>query len=361
MKAGRTLSEVAAEIERQAETKHDYIADTRQLRLEDDGHTLSLDGHGIFQTKDLALTQIGAHAGIPVPYMRRMQTEAPELLARNVNHWFQAKPAQRMVRTLDGGARAFLSSRYARIDNLEVAHTVLPVLAEIGRKFGGMEVVSSEVTDHRLYLKAVFPSLRAEITNTRRVGDFVEAGILISNSEVGLGAVSVKAFARFLACLNGMTRDGGGAWKHVGRRADESEEIYALLTDEAKAADDKALLLKLRDTVAATLDRSQFDAWVHKIQHTTEQQIEGDVPAAVEALAKTLTLRQDEKSSVLRHLIEGGDLSRFGLMNAVTRTAEDVESYDRATELEALGGAVVDLNARDWHLISTARPLAMAA
>jgi CRP-like cAMP-binding protein len=45
--------------------------------------------------------------------------------------------------------------------------------------------------------------------------------------------------ARFLACLNGMTRDGGGAWKHVGRRADESEEIYALLTDEAKAAADK--------------------------------------------------------------------------------------------------------------------------
>jgi hypothetical protein len=230
MKIGRTLSEVAAEIERQAQTKHDYIADTRQLRLDDDGHTLALDGHGIFETKDLALTQIGAHAGIPVPYMRRMQTEAPALLARNVNHWFQAKPAQRMVRTLDGGARAFLSSRYARIDNLEVVETVLPVLSQVADRHGGMEVVSTEVTENRLYIKTVFPMLR-----------------------------------------------------------------------------------------------------------------------------------QDEKSSVLRHLIEGGDLSRFGLMNAVTRTAEDVASYDRATELEALGGAVVDLTARDWHLISTASPLAVAA
>ena len=45
-------------------------------------------------------------------------------------------------------------------------------------------------------------------------------------------------------------------------------------------------------------------------------------------------------------------------MNAVTRTAEDVESYDRASELEALGGAVVDLHARDWQQIATARPLA---
>jgi len=44
MKIGRTLSEVAAEIERQAQTKHGYIADTGQLRLDDDGHTLALDG-----------------------------------------------------------------------------------------------------------------------------------------------------------------------------------------------------------------------------------------------------------------------------------------------------------------------------
>ena len=92
MKAGRTLSEVAAEIERQAETKHDYIADTRQLRLDDDGHTLSLDGHGIFQTKDLALAQIGAHAGIPVPYMRRMQTEAPSCLPATLIIGFRPSP-----------------------------------------------------------------------------------------------------------------------------------------------------------------------------------------------------------------------------------------------------------------------------
>jgi len=63
MKIGRTLSEVAAEIERQAQTKHDYIADTRQLALADDGKTLSLTGNGTFQLRDLALQQIGGHSG----------------------------------------------------------------------------------------------------------------------------------------------------------------------------------------------------------------------------------------------------------------------------------------------------------
>jgi hypothetical protein len=33
MKTGRTLAELAAEIERQAQTKHDYIADTRRMHI----------------------------------------------------------------------------------------------------------------------------------------------------------------------------------------------------------------------------------------------------------------------------------------------------------------------------------------
>jgi len=71
MKSGRTLSEVAAEIERQARTKQDYVADTRQLRLAEEGRTLLFGGYGAFATKDLALTQIGAHAGRNRPPGRR--------------------------------------------------------------------------------------------------------------------------------------------------------------------------------------------------------------------------------------------------------------------------------------------------
>ena len=64
---------------------------------------------------------------------------------------------------------------------------------------------------------------------------------------------------------------------------------------------------------------------------------------AVEVLSNRLSLTQDEQSSVLRHLIEGGDLSQYGLINAVTRAAEDAKSYDRATELEMAGATVLDL------------------
>ena len=72
-------------------------------------------------------------------------------------------------------------------------------------------------------------------------------------------------------------------------------------------------------------------------------------------LSNRLSLTQDEQSSVLRRLIEGGDLSQYGLINAVTRTAEDAKSYDRATELEMAGATVLDLKPTEW------RDLALAA
>jgi hypothetical protein len=42
----------------------------------------------------------------------------------------------------------------------------------------------------------------------------------------------------------------------------------------------------------------------------TERKLEGDVTKAVEVLSNRLSLTRDEQSSVLGHLIEGGDSSQ---------------------------------------------------
>jgi hypothetical protein len=347
MKYGRSLVEIATEIQRQAQSKQDFIASTKQLAMLEDGKTVAVENIGTFPVADLALTQIGERTGIPAKYLRRMQAEAPRLLASNVNHWFTQTPERRMVRTLDGSLRAFLSDRYMRVDNTDVAEAVLPVLHQTE----GLRILSTEVTEHRLYLKASSTLVIGEI-KSRRVGDLVEAGVMITNSEVGLGAIRVTPFAHFLVCLNGMTREGGARWNHIGRHADERDDVYALLSDEAKQADDRALLLKVRDTLKAALDPARFQHWLLRVQSTTSNRIEGDVTKAVEALSNKLALTNGEQSSVLKHLIEGGDLSQYGLMNAVTRTAEDAPSYDRASELEAAGAVVLDLRPTEWRELS---------
>ena len=51
---------------------------------------------------------------------------------------------------------------------------------------------------------------------------------------------------------------------------------------------------------------------------------------------------------MLRHLITAGDLSGYGLVNAVTHYSQDVDDYDRATEFESLGGKLIELPAPEW-------------
>jgi hypothetical protein len=65
---------------------------------------------------------------------------------------------------------------------------------------------------------------------------------------------------------------------------------------------------------------------------------------AIELITKKFNLTQNENSNVLSHLIQGGDLSSWGLGNAVTRMAQDVHSYDRSTELEQIGYQIMQNN-----------------
>ena len=114
--------------------------------------------------------------------------------------------------------------------------------------------------------------------------------------------------------------------------------------------DSPAQVFALVDAAREPAELSLIDA----MSDQTRQFIKGDPVKAIQVLGEATVMSKDEQSSVLRHLIEGGDLSRFGLMNAVTRTAEDVQSYDRATEIETLGGRILDLAANDWQRIAEA-------
>lgn len=131
MKSGLTIVEMAQQIERQSKLKQDYLLDTRRLQVEPFGSQLYLhtfDDHDDplvepLEINQIAHRQIGTHLKIPAAYYDRMLSDYPELLAENVNSWFQREPTQRMVRTLDGTVRAFLSNRYRRIDNLDMKKT----------------------------------------------------------------------------------------------------------------------------------------------------------------------------------------------------------------------------------------------
>ncbi len=112
MKTGKTLTQLAQELERQSTTKKDFLANTSALEMTPVGElALESDTTHEFPITDHAHTQIAARLDIPAKYYNRMRNEALPLLAANVNEWFHSKPERRMVRTLDGRMRAFLSDR----------------------------------------------------------------------------------------------------------------------------------------------------------------------------------------------------------------------------------------------------------
>lgn len=355
MKAGKTLQELAAELERQQLAKKDLIVSTGVLSMDsrDDGRiALNVMGGQMIQHYDvgeIAHRQIGQFLKIPATYYDRMRREYPQLLTLNANGWFAKMPqSKRMLRTLDGTARALLSDRYRRIDNFEVASAVLPIIS----RMEGAGVESCELTDSRMYLKVVNPRVTAEI----KKGDIVQAGVLISNSEVGMGSVTVSPLIYRLVCSNGMIAEDGKLRKyHVGR-ANESREDFSIYRNETIEADDKAFLMKLEDSVKAAVDQARFAAIVDKLRESTEATFQPQqVQQVVELASKEYGFTDSESSGILGHLAAGGDLSLYGLANAVTRQAQDVASYDRSTELEATGYRIITMAPSLWRNLTKER------
>lgn len=367
MKTGRTLVELATELQRQAGSKKDYLADTRKLRFaagdaaEGGGAgTVVLEGvNGPMRLKATAHAQVAGALSIPKVYYDRLLASEPDLLAANVNRWLEKQPARKLVRTLDGEVRAFLSDGYRPLDNVELAEAVIPALHKLEA-----QVVSAEVTESRFYLKAVTPKVSEVVGKVRphqagdsigMIDDVIQAGVVVSNSEIGYGAMQVAAMTHRLVCLNGAIHEAAVRKAHIGRDAngfsalDDAREYFR---SETRAAADKAFFLQVQDAVGAMFDAAKFAQRIDSYRAAADRKIVKDVAEVVEVTAKKLLLNDAERVSVLDHLIRGGDLSQFGLANAVTRASADVESYDRATELEAAGGGIFLLPAHEWQRLA---------
>lgn len=347
MKYGRSLLHLAQELEQQLATKRDLIVPAPRMCCHTDDHggcKLVIEESsraGQYDITPLARRQLADKLKIPFAYFERMREEQPALLDRNVNTWLQHDRERRMIRMLDGKVRAILSDRYRRLDNYDLAEHVLPIL----HRLPDVQFVSVELTASKMYLKAVTPRLQAEMAP----GDVVQAGVAIMNSEVGHGTLSVQPLLYRLVCRNGLIAADRGLRKtHVGRLVASDEEAITVFADDTLAADDRAFFLKVRDVVEAAISEASFRQVAEKMQRTRGIRLTGDPVQSVEVLAHRYAFNEAERTGVLRHLIAEGDLSGYGLVNAVTDYSQEVEDYDRATEFEALGGKLIALSAGEW-------------
>lgn len=102
--------------------------------------------------------------------------------------------------------------------------------------------------------------------------------------------------------------------------------------------------------VKAALDQVKFDAMIKKLGDASKDVIEAtEVTEVIERVGKRFSFNEGERKGILGALIKDGDLTRYGLHSAVTRySQEEVVTYDRATEMERIGGDIIEMAGNDW-------------
>jgi hypothetical protein len=182
--------------------------------------------------------------------------------------------------------------------------------------------------------------------------DTISPGVEIANSEIGEGFAQINSLIYTRGCTNLMISGSVLRKRHVGSRAEVIEGAYEVLTEETKAVTDRAMLMQVRDVTKAAFEEAQVKALVSRLQGAAEQKIPvAKATEVVELAAKKFSWNESEQRGIFARLIEDGNFTRYGLVQATTRHSADVESYDRATELEHDGGKIADMEPKAFEAL----------
>ena len=369
------LQSLLVKVKDQERRKADFVADTSGLNFRTiDGETFVHSEQPGMATvssvcNDVAFGQVLAKADIDSRTGRRLQESYSDVLDLALNRIFTTEPKQVMLRTAEHSSgphvlRAFLSDKFKRFDNFDMLNAVVPVLAESDARW---EIVNASVTEKRMTLRLK----SAAITGSgASVGDLMALGLSICNSETGHGSAALAMLAWTLICLNGLQTAKKQRSAHLTSSQSESD-VWSVLTQDAKDADNAALSLKLRDVAANYSSRESFDDVLETFRSAAGDTLSAGTTAqaAVDQVGRVLQLTKKETASVLDGLFStmaqpgyvGAPVSRATLVNAVTAVGNDAAlrankiEADDVGEWERRGGRLLNLPASQWSSIASAQ------
>lgn len=338
MDSGMTYNKMVERVLEDERVKQDFIVPPNDLRMINDSTLIYGDSSGLL--KQTAHQNISQKLRIPAQFYNRMK-EVPGLRSHVVTELLHNQEKPMFVRELRGNVRALLSDKYKTIDNSEILTAASPVLRDMDIMFR-----SANITDERMYLQFTFPRMEGEVA----VGDVVQYGLTITNSEVGRGMVNVSPTIWRLVCSNGMIVRSEVRHRHVGKRMDGMED-YTVFSDETIVADQKAFRMKLQDTILATASEVKFDNIMAELRGAVGDKFDDPVKT-MKNVTKRFSLSQDEEDLMLGNLFEDRDRSRWSVINAVTAMAHKTEDANKAFEYEKLGSEILVLNKSQWSVIA---------
>jgi len=199
-----------------------------------------------------------------------------------------------------------------------------------------IRVVDAQLSDTHLFVKAVSKDLTDEI-HTLKGRDVVEGGVTIMNSEVGEGKYKIVPFIYVIRCKNGLMGEEEFAKIHLGKKKGEGLINWS---DKTLQASDKLLWFEITDVLKSVFSKKIFSSWVDKINNVATIEIK-EPELAINHIVKSYDIPKNKVNSLLMHFGKE-EPTPWGLSNAVTRLAQDMEDYDKQVEMEEVGRKILE-------------------
>jgi hypothetical protein len=140
--------------------------------------------------------------------------------------------------------------------------------------------------------------------------------------------------------------------RHIGAAIEGDGQVtYAEDTLEANL---KAIKLQLRDSMNDVVKSFKDGSFVEELQKSGDSSRVKEPAKAIEATAKLFNLTDKETDTAKISWGKLNDYSKWGMMNAITEVANTHDSYDRASELEIIGGKIIAMPTYEWDKIALA-------
>jgi hypothetical protein len=263
-------------------------------------------GNDVWPFSDLAMSQFCQKLDIPVRYFRRLPDEMKITVA---NYDLERlKGTSFLVRSKGDWIRAFLSAEYVAYNNSEIADTVQGLLGN-----GALTMKSFVLEETHMFLKII----SEEIWD---VESGLKAGIMIGNSEVGMGSVSVEPFVFRKPCTNDLIVSQEKSFRHAHIHLTE----YEMTRRMAEAVSEGF-------SVANTV--------LNAFLKTREEPIPDPV-ATIRKIAEARKFSQKLTDEVVSSYLVEPESNRFGVINAFTNAAQKLGPLQRI-EMERFAGRLL--------------------
>ena len=358
----------------------DRLAPADRLKLvakDQQGHEFGL------RVLDGAHEQLAQKLDVPRKFYDRLLTDHPDLLAHTVGALLQREPAAFMLRMLNPlysdtmretagrmgahyAVRAIVSDRYRPLDHAGLMNVLVEearardlLLADwhlddrrFSARFSGPERTVAQIREAH--------GFKAEGDNYHRVENGVDLawvnevlsfGVEVTNSETGHGSLAVRQFSRVLRCLNAYVRDEQHRTVHVGRKQTKDADTF-LVSAETQRLEAAVQFGRVKDrfidAVSATRQTHMAKAFANAMGHVLE--LPPEVPALrfIDAVGLTFEMTDREREVLQDEFVSELTVtnathpSAFNVAQAMTATAQRVETFTRRQEVEAIGWRIIE-------------------